>query len=178
MNGCPASERLVAYLCSELPEPEEEALEAHLFGCASCTSETEGLAGVIAAVRATVPPVLGPAAFEALRREGHPFTLNPMLPGQHADVEYPAPGRLLVHRLSGLDLAHARRVDVILETSAGTRVGALEDVPFNRDRGEVLLACQAHYAEMFPPDVVFVLQVVDAARAGPVARYSVLHRLP
>jgi hypothetical protein len=101
-----------------------------------------------------------------------------MLPGQQTEVTYPAPGSLLVHRLSGLDLVRARRVDVKLETAAGAPLGLLEDVPFDADHGEVLLACQAHYAEMFPPDVVVVLRAEGTAGPDQVARYSVLHRAP
>jgi len=178
MSACPSSERLVAYCCAELAEAEEEAFEEHFFGCASCAFEAESLARVIKALRSATPAVLGRSAFEALQRRAYPLAVNPMLPGQHANVHYPAPGHLLIHRLSGLDLTRAQRVDVALETSVGERFGTLEDVPFDADRGEVLLACQAHYAEMFPPDVVFVLQAVGTAGPDELARYSVLHRAP
>jgi anti-sigma factor RsiW len=178
MSACPPSERLLAFLCGELPDAEQEALEEHLFGCTTCASEVEGLARTIAAVRSATPPVFGRSVLEALQRRAYPLAFNPMRPGQHAEVTYPAPGSLLVHRLSGLDLARARRVDVKLETAAGAPLGLFEDVPFDADHGEVLLACQAHYAEMFPPDVVFVLQAVGTGEPDQLARYSVLHRAP
>jgi hypothetical protein len=39
--------------------------------------------------------------------------------------------------------------------------------PFDRERGEVLVACQQHFAEL-PPDVVFDVRVIP--RGGPPAR--------
>ena len=51
---------------------------------------------------------------------------------------------------------------------------AVPDVPFDAAAGEVLIACQRHYAS-FPPDIVF--EVTAHRAGGPVlaARYTVLH---
>ena len=52
-----------------------------------------------------------------------------------------------------------------------------ENVPFDAERGEVLVACQSHFADLFPPDIVFSVELVSADQQEEVARYTVLHRL-
>jgi hypothetical protein len=99
-----------------------------------------------------------------------------MAPGEVVEIVYPPAGKLFVLRMRGAELGSARRLDVELRTTGGVRVGAMEDVPFDAARGEVLVACQSHFAESFPPDVVFGLDVVTGDERRRVAEYTVLHR--
>jgi hypothetical protein len=92
-------------------------------------------------------------------------------------VRFPADVDVLLHRLGGLDLHRATRVRVrICSESSGVVMFAEEDAPFDRERGEVLIACQRHFA-MLPPDVLFEVQPLLADGEHPLVRYSVPHLL-
>lgn len=172
-----AFETLADYLLGGLAEKEEREVESHLFHCASCASRTERLAGLQFAIASAVPPVLSRARFAELEREGRVEHVNPMAPGETARVVYPSPGRLLVHRFGGADLRQARRVDVELRTLGGESIGRFDDVPFDAGRGEVLVACQAHFVDLYPRDGVFAVEVVAGVERKEAARYTVIHRL-
>jgi hypothetical protein len=50
-----------------------------------------------------------------------------------------------------------------------------DDAPFDRARGEVLVACQQHYAS-YPPDTVAEVRVHDAEGRERLDTYTILHR--
>jgi anti-sigma factor RsiW len=171
-----SSDRLADYLAGLLDEPDNEALEAHLFSCQPCAIASERLFGLAAAIREAVPPVLSAERFEGLEREGRIAEVNPMSPGQVSEVRFPPAEKVLVHRLGGSDLSRARRVDVAIVNVEGGALLRLEDVPFDAARGEVLIVCQRHFADLFPPDLVFRLELVIGDRREEASRYTVLHR--
>ena len=171
-----SSDRLADYLAGLLDEPDNEELEAHLFSCQLCAIESERLFGLAAAIREAVPPVISAERFEGLEREGRIAEVNPMSPGQVVEVRFPPAEKLLVHRLGGSDLSRARRVDVALCDLEGEAFSRLDDVPFDAAGGVVLLACQRHFADLFPHDIVFRLEVVLGGRREEASRYTVLHR--
>jgi len=170
-------DRLADYLAGLLDESENDELEAHLFSCPSCALESERLFALAAAIREAVPPVLTAERFETLSREGRIAEVNRMSPGQIAEVRFPPPDKVLVHRLGGSDLSRAGRVDVDLCDLRGDSLLRMEDVPFDAARGEVLLACQRHFAALFPHDGMFRLEVVTGDRREEASRYTVRHRL-
>lgn len=174
---CREPGELLDYLNGELPESNERELETHIFGCGICSSEAERLAGLVTSIAGAVAPVLSHSRFSALEREGRVETVNVMRPGQATEVVYPQSGRLLVHRLGGVDLTGARRIDLDLSAPSGEEIWHLEDVPFDAERGEILVPCQSHFAGMFPRDIVFSVEVVSADRREAVAQYTVHHRL-
>ncbi len=177
---CPTpipSERMLAYLLGELAADDEDRLEAHLFACATCAAEGERLAGLATAISRVIPPVLTRSRFEALEGAGVVSQVNVMAPGDVAQVVYPPSGKLLVHRMGGADLGEARRIDVEFRTPSGELIARLDDVPFDASRGEVLVACQRHFSETFPHDLVFALELVSGDDRRRVAEYTVLHRL-
>ena len=169
-------ERLLEYLLGELTPGDEEALEAHLFGCARCADEAHRLAGLATAINRVIPPILTRTRFEALDSAGAVSQVNAMRPGDVAQVFYPPTGKALVLRLEGAELTQAQRLDVGLRTPSGEELGRFDDVPFDASRGEVLVACQRHFAGAFPPEMVFVLEVVSGDERRRVAQYTVLHR--
>lgn len=172
------TERLLEYFLGELSAEDEDQLEIHLFGCATCAEDAGEIAGLATTIRGVIPAVLARSHFEALEGAGMVTQLNVMAPGDVSRVSYPPSGKLLVHRLEGNDFGSARRIDVALRTIDGEVVGRFEDVPFEASRGEVFLACQHHFAEQLPHDLIFVLHVVSDDESRPIAEYTVLHRLP
>lgn len=171
------AERLLEYFLGELTADEEDQLEAHLFGCAPCAAEAGRLAGLAAAISQVIPPILTRSRFEALEAAGVVSQVNVMRPGDVTQVFFPPSGKALVLRMGGADLGQARRLDVDLRTPTGEPIGRFDDVPFDASRGEVFVACQRHFAESFPADMVFILEVVSGDERRRVAEYTVLHRL-
>jgi hypothetical protein len=90
-------------------------------------------------------------------------------------VVFRADTDLLVHRLGGLDLTHAANVGITLSVEETGHVMIAEpSVPFDRDSGEVLLACQAHFAS-FPKNIVAEVRTRDQTGAEQTARYVIPH---
>jgi hypothetical protein len=171
------AERLLDYFLGELSAEDEDQVEAHIFACAPCAAEADKLAGLAAAIQRAIPPILTRSRFEALDSAGVVSQVNRMRPGDVAHVFFPPTGKALVFRLEGADLAQAQRLDVGVRTPSGEAVGRFDDVPFDASRGEVFVACQRHFAESYPRDLVFSLEVVSGDERRRVAEYTVLHRL-
>jgi hypothetical protein len=172
-----SAERFADYLAGLLDERADEELDAHLFSCRSCALEAETLAGLAVAVHRAVPPVLTAARFEELEREGRIAEVKPVSPGHRVEARFPPAEKLLVLRLGGCDLSRARRVDVDLLDAGGRVVARFDDVPFDGARGEVLMACQRHFADLFPHDLTFRLERLVGETREEANRYTVLHAL-
>lgn len=170
-------DRMADYLAGLLQAREEAELEEHLFSCHECATDAEPLFGLAAEVRQAVPPVLTTERFARLEGEDRIGQVNPMSPGQKVEVRYPEAGKILVHRLAGAELARAQRVDVEITDLDGKPLLRFEDVPFDPVRGEVLVACQRHFADLLPDDAIFRLEAVSGGRREEASRYTVLHRL-
>ncbi len=85
-------ESIGAYALGALPDDEVDAFEAHLVGCAACRLELEELAPAVAALPASVPPQVAPAALRQsvmtdVRREAEP------LRAARPEADRPAPAR-------------------------------------------------------------------------------------
>jgi anti-sigma factor RsiW len=174
-------EDLVAYWAGDLDAPAEASLEEHLMGCASCTAESARVAAITEALRTMLPPVVTRARVESLRAEGVRFREDAFRPGERREATFTAGLEVLVFRLGGLELARAARVSLTLRAREGEQAAegppilSLGDVPFERDTGEILVACQRHY-EVFPPDVVAEVRVIDASGDERVTTYGIDHR--
>jgi hypothetical protein len=82
---------------------------------------------------------------------------------------------LLVFALRG-DLSQADRLDVEIASPTGEPKYLLENVPFDRQRGEVLIACQRHFEDMFPAgDPIFTVRAIEAGKQRSVGEYVVTH---
>lgn len=168
-------EQLVDYWTVELAPAERDAIEEHLFACEVCTAAGERVAAIVMALRTQVPPVIAVEQLAELRARGLAIGENTFQPGVRTSVTF-APGLdLLIHHLAGLDLADAQRVAVTVRSQASGAVLFHDPVaPFDRARGEVLIACQRHFA-VFPPDPVFHVEVHRAAGPPAVATFDIPH---
>ncbi len=155
---------LVDYWAGDLDAAASDTVEDHLFGCADCTAAAARVAGVTEALRAALPPVVSRERIERLRARGARIRENDFLPGDRREVVFVRDADLLIHRLSGLDLTHADRVDFrIAAESTGELLASVEGVPFDPNEGAVLVACQRHYATM-PADTVISLAIHTPSR--------------
>jgi hypothetical protein len=170
-----AAESWVDFFAGELDENAGEHLEELLFTCACCAAEAERWGTVVGGAGLAIPPVISTDELQALQDRGERMNENAMQPGEHRQAEFPEGGRLLIHRLQGLELGSADRVDLMLSTPEGAPLVRFEDVPFDRAAGEVLVACQRHFGESFPEKIVFEIErhVVDQVEV--VAEYVVDH---
>jgi hypothetical protein len=168
-------ETLVAYWASDLPQPETDAVDSHVMGCAACARASERIAVVTEGIRASISPFISARELDALRARGLRVEENPVRPGERAPVLFRRDVDLLLHRLGELDLSRAERVEVKVSSEETGEV-MLESpaVPFEAASGEVLIACQRHFSAR-PHDVVFEVLVIEAGVAKVSATYFVPH---
>jgi Putative zinc-finger len=179
MNPCPTYETLVALWAGELDEAEAAVVDEHLFGCDACAAATERLAKVVETLREELPFVISHAHRDRLEAAGTRIAvtdLEPTLdPTLRRSARFTPKVDLLVFTLHG-DLSRADRVDVEIASPTGERRHVLEDVPFDRKTGEVLIACQRHYEEMFSTgDPIFRVHALEAGERRNVGEYTVTH---
>jgi hypothetical protein len=169
------AENWIDFFAGELDEETGGRLEQLLFECADCAAEAERWGEVAGGAGLVIPPVISTDALRALQDRGELMNENAMQPGEHRQAEFPDGGRVLVHRLQGLDLTSTDRVNLALSTAEGAPLVRLEDVPFDPAAGEVLVACQRHFGESFPEEIVFEVERQVAGRVEVLARYVVDH---
>ena len=168
-------EELVAYWAGDLEPTEVDRLDEHLMGCGVCTAESARVAALAAAMRGFIPHILDHAMVAALRARGLRITENPLLPDERRPVVFGLDTDVLLHRLRGLDLSAVERVTMrITVEETGALLHEAPSPPFDRDSGEILIACQRHFASM-PPNIVAKVRMRDAAGAERVARYPIPH---
>jgi hypothetical protein len=167
-------ETLVAYWAGDLDDAETDRVDEHLMTCASCSASSERLASLVSALRGLIPPVVDRATVDKLRASGRRLREQTFLPDQRQALTFPADHDLLIHRLTGFDLAGAERVDVtVTSESSGAIIAELRGAPFDPAEG-VLIACQQHFAEL-PTDTVFAVRATSASGVERVATYTILH---
>lgn len=169
------NEQLVAYWANDLDAATHDAIEDHLFACDACFASAERVAQLAQAFRGGVPPVISQTQVDALRAQGLAIVENTFEGGMRKSVAFEPGVDLLIHRLGGLELADAERVEVTVRNESGGPV-IFEEMfaPFDRERGEVLIACQRHFAA-YPPDVVFDVRVHRPASVPQLTTYFIPH---
>lgn len=169
-------EDLVEYWAKETTPGKLEALELHLLSCAECTAASARVAAITETIRGLVPPVIDGATLADLRARGLRILENPVQRDERKEVFFPRDVDIVVHRLQGLDLRDARAVQMrVLSEGTGETMLDVAEVPFDRERGELLVACQQHFS-VFPRDVLFEVSMHQRSGAVELVRYPVPHR--
>ncbi len=179
MSTCPSYETLVALWAGELDESEAAAVDEHLFACDSCAAATQGLAAVVGGLREKIPFVISHAHRDRLVEAGTRIHVTQVEPtpdrSARKSARFTPEVDLLVFALRG-DVSKADRVDVEIASPTGEPRYVLEDVPFDRKSGEVLIACQRHFEGMFPAgDPIFSVHAIEAGERRAVGDYVVEH---
>ena len=166
---------LVDYWAGDLDGAESDRVEEHLFACEACTAESARVARVAQAFHTAIPAVVGADELQELRARGLIVEENSVAPGTRRDAIFRPGVDILIHRLHGLDLALAERVQLSIRIES-TGAVLFEDhfAPFDRARGEVLVACQRHFSSL-PPDVVFDVRAHDPAGGVSLTTFTVPH---
>jgi hypothetical protein len=179
MSTCPSYEKLIALWAGELDDSEAAAVDEHAFACDSCAAVMDRLAKIVSALREKIPFVISHAHRNRLVTAGtrvHVTNVDPTLdPTERKSARFTPDVDLLVFALRG-DVSKADRVDVEIASPTGDPRYVLEDVPFDRKTGEVLIACQRHFEGMFPAgDPIFSVRAVEAGKGRTVGDYVVTH---
>jgi hypothetical protein len=173
---CPVPfETLVALWAGDLPDSEASAIEEHLFSCESCANAAQRLARVMEALGESVPPVISAAHRDRLAAAGLKLLHTTCEANGEATARF-SDNDLMIHVLRG-ELTDAERVDVEL-IAGGDVIIVVENVPFARESGEVLIACQRHYEHAFGPagaDPRFRLWAQRGTERRKVGDYHVIH---
>lgn len=170
-----AAERLVAYLANDCDAGEVAAIEEHIFACDECARESERIAHYAQTLRTRIPPIVRREDVDAMRAEGLAVRENMFAPGVRKDAVFQPGDDVLIHRLGGLDLAGADRVDVLVRSEHGGPIFKDLFVPFDEARGEVLIACQRHFQLLGPPEVAFDVEVHRKGAPPVKATYFIPH---
>jgi anti-sigma factor RsiW len=166
---------LIAYWAGELPQDETDAVDEHVMGCETCARASEQVAFITEGIRAAISPIITARELAALRARGLRIEENVVRPGQRTPLVFRANLDILVHRLAGLDLSGAERVQVTVRVEETGEV-ILENpaAPFDAAAGEVLIACQRHFSA-FPPNIVFEVAAIATDGATTSATYTIPH---
>jgi Putative zinc-finger len=178
VKTCPSHEALVALWAGELDESAAAEIDEHLFGCDSCAAATERLATLVGALRERLPYVISHAHRDRLIAAGTRICVTDLEPSPDRaptrSARFAPDVDLLVHSLHG-DFSNADRVDIEIAHPEGEPI-VLQGVPFDRQKGEVLIACARHYEQAFPSgDPVFGVHVIEAGHRRAMGEYVVRH---
>ena len=173
---CPSLESVAAWLLEELPESESALFEEHYFGCDTFLGRADRLARLIEQLRASLPPILTSGRRQAFGAHHPRLPAVRVEPGQRATIHL-GPRADMGLWLMQAPLGQVTRVDFEARAPSGELLFALADVPFDDQRGEVVLACQAHYRVLQMPDELHVR--LTATRPGgarsPLGEYILHH---
>lgn len=176
--SCPANAAWAAWVLGEAGDAGEtdEGLEAHLFQCASCAARAERLHQLAATLRELLPPWLTPERRQQLvERLGEALQVVPVRAGETAALTL-GPGREVGLWVLQADLRGAERLHCEMVSLEGAPLFTWDHVPFDAERGELVLACQLHYQVFGLPDEVRLrVNLGEASGDPPLAEYRLRH---
>jgi hypothetical protein len=139
----PTLETIAAWCLGELDDTNAERFEEHYFSCDSCFERARRMQNLIEQLHASLPPIL--TADRRRTLEGsQPVRAVHVAAGARATLHMSATAPLGLWVMQA-PLEQVTRVDFEARSREGALMFALSDVPFDGQRGEVVLACQLHY---------------------------------
>lgn len=172
---CPTLETCAAWSLDELSEAEGQAFEAHFFGCARCFAHAQRLQGLIASFRNAIPSFLTTERHQKLAATRSSLPAVHVAPGDQATIRLGGDAPVAVWVMHA-ELSNVERVDFEARAADGSLLFAVPDVPFDRERGEVLLACQIHYRALpMGPGFVGKLSARQGSETRVLGEYGLNH---
>lgn len=165
------------YFAGELAADEALAVEDHVFDCDACGAAFDSAGALASALRHLVPPIVSHAWLDREQARGTPLRLVDLHAGGETAAEFSHGLTYLVFVLRG-DLAGASHVAVEVCTRDGAPMSVFEPVPFDAERGEVLVACQRHYMDEFPRALRFRVVSGTGEARRLVGEFGVDHLSP
>lgn len=172
MMTCPTPfETLADYWVGELGDAEVAELEEHFFSCDRCAAANAKLGELMHALEGWIPPIISNAHRDRLLQRGKKLVVNPV-DQRDSHARFDVGVDVLLHQLAA-DVANAERVDV--EVTQGPDWHAVfEHVPFDREAGVVLVACQRHFRSL-PGDPTFHVYAFEGGERRKIAEYTIVH---
>ena len=179
MKSCPPPEKLIALWSGELDDAESAAMDQHLFSCDSCAEASQRVGQVVGALNRKLPFVISHSHRQRLTLSGTRIQVTNVDPTPdrvpRTSARFDEDIDVLVFALRG-DVSSADRVDVEIAAPTGAPRYMMQDVPFDRKRGEILIACQRHYEDLFASgDPIFTVHAIEAGQLRTVGDYVVEH---
>lgn len=173
--SCPALDVLAAYCTNELPAADADSFEEHYFSCDRCAALLERMRGLVDRLETLIPHLLTPERRRRLEATGQPLAVERLEPGDRRTIIF-RPGTELGFWVMHAPVSTAARVDFELQTADGAPVLALSDVPFDRDREELVLACQNAYRDLHETTALHArIRATDASGQSSVSEYFLDH---
>jgi hypothetical protein len=174
--SCLTLDALAEWALGEQTEADEEALEEHYFGCDACFARAQHMQRFVAQLRASLPPILTAERRQGLEARHPQLTRVHVQPGERATIRL-GPAADVGFWVMHAPLQGVTRVDFEARSADGGLVFALSDVPFDRARGEVVLACQTHYRGLPGGSELRVQLVADEPTGSrPLGEYVLDHQ--
>lgn len=168
-------ETIAAWCLGELDAAAAEHFEEHYFACDSCFERARRMQNLIEQLRASLPPVLTAERRRALEGS-RPVRAVHVAAGARATLHM-SPSAPLGIWLMEAPLGQVTRVDFEARSREGALLFALSDVPFDVQRGEVVLACQLHYRALGLDQEMHVrLTGTSASGRHAIGHYILDHR--
>lgn len=174
---------LVAYWLGELPATAEAEVDEHLFECAHCTQQLEGLAALAMGIGRTihdglVPIVITPLVVDSMRRHGMTVREYSVAPGHSVHCTITAQDDAVIGRMQAA-LTDVRRLDAvqILDLGEGhERSLRIKDLPFDPNSEEVISMPAAAALRLLPEHTWRVrLLAVDGPDERALGEYTFKH---
>jgi hypothetical protein len=175
--SCPSLEAWIAWVLGEAPPDTEEELTGHLFACAACTRRVESVERLVKELRGMLPPLLTPERRKKLETELGPrgLAIVNVWPDERATIEL-GPDKPIGFWVMRADVQGAERLDCEFLTQEGAPFVTFRDVPFDAERGELVVCCHLHYQALGASDEMRVrVSSVGPAGSRPIAEYRLNH---
>ena len=157
-----APDELARFWLADHDEQDASRLEDHVFECTACHEVLRGFAAIGNGVRVAMafdrlPPLPTAERLAELRASGMRLVVLELAPGdvvtRHMDPAVDGIVYVLRAQLSAI-----AQVDLEICSPAGERFMLIPSVPFDRTKGEVVLACGRHTAEVLPESRIRLLE--------------------
>jgi hypothetical protein len=160
----------------DLDEREATTLEEHVFECTACHEVLHGLAAIGSGVRVAMmfdrlPPLPTPEQLAELRASGMRLVVLNLAPGDVATRPMDLDVDGIVYLIHA-PLSDVAEVDLEICSPSGERFLLVPSVRFDRTKGEVVLACGRHTAEVAPESLI---RLIDGKEKNLLAEYRLVH---
>lgn len=169
-------DELARFWLGDLDVREANALEEHVFECTVCHDVLHGLAAIRDGVRVAMmfdrlPPLPTPERLAELRASGMRLAVLNLAPGDVATRQMDLETDGIVYVLHA-PLSAVAQVDLEICNPTGERFLLVPGVPFDGTKGEVVLTCGRHTAEVVPESLI---RLINGEKKNVLAEYRLVH---
>jgi hypothetical protein len=172
-------ETMVQYWSGDLPDQQSDAVEDHVFSCASCAARLETVASLAASVaslarQGRISGIVSRQLLNQLQHDGVRVRIYSLVPGDVVPCAVFPDDDLVVTSLR----ANFTGVDAVTVTITGTaplsRV-VLDDVPVSPAEGELLWATPGALVRQLPTSRVTLTMTEGSSNGRRLAEYMLEH---